>query len=268
MSLVEVEAVSGSGTGIVTPHSTHRGVDLGGAADWYSSGDPAGIADGQQGVVSFWFRPDGGDGGLRYMIWNQGTRFQVSLTAANQLDIQGRTAGGGTVLRLTTTPTYLAGSGWHHALASWNLATPIASIYVDGAVPALGTNVALNAGNIDYTRGSWGIGSVFGGTASWWNGGLSEMFFHTVYSNIVLQATRDAWRHPNGQPPNIGADGSGPQGVQPLVYMAEVGGAFTNLGSGGAWVENGAPALSADSPKDRWVASLYQRQRRRKHYGG
>jgi len=256
--------LSGSGTGIVTPYTTHRGVDLGGAADWYSGGDPVGIGDGREGVISFWFRPDGGNGALRYLMWNQGTRFQVSLDALNRLDIQGRQAGGGGVFQMITTPTYLAGSGWHHVIASWNALTLAQAVYVDGAVPALTVDAIANFA-IDYTRGTWGIGGTFAG-GNLWDGGLSEMVFHTTYIDLALQADRDRFRHPNGQPPNIGADGSGPLGVQPLVYMAEVGGAFTNLGSGGAWVVNGAPAISADSPKDRWNASLRHRRRKRRRH--
>lgn len=247
--------MSGSGTGIVAPYNTHRGVDLDGAADWYSRGDPVGIADGQAGFGSFWFRIDGGDGTLRYLTWNQGARFLVSLTALNKLAVRGRAAAGGTVLEWTTTPTYLAGLDWHQLLFSYNLAIPVGSIYVDGAIPALDTATLVNGADIDYTRGSWGWGGTFGG-GSLWDGGLSETTFHTVFVDLPDIFWRQRWRHPNGQPPNLGADGSVAMTATPLIYLAEIGGVMVNLGDGGAVVENGAPVLSADSPKDRWVASL------------
>jgi hypothetical protein len=84
------------------------------------------------------------------------------------------------------------------------------------------------------------------------------------YLDLTVLANRWVFRHPNGQPANIGADGSLATGTQPILYMAEVGSTFTNLGSGGAFADVGAPALSADSPKDRWVASLNHWQRKRK----
>jgi len=85
------------------------------------------------------------------------------------------------------------------------------------------------------------------------------------YVDVTVEANRQLWRHPNGQPPNIGADGSGPTGNQPICYFVEEGGMMVNRGSGGAFAAVGAPALSADSPKDRWVASLNQGRRRRIH---
>lgn len=255
--------MAGSGTGIVIPYATHRGMRLDGALDYYSRADPAGIADGPQGTISIWFRIDAGDGLLRYILWNQGTRFQVSLTAANFVDVQGRAAGGGGVFQMTTNVTYLAGSGWHHVLASWNATTSTQHIYIDGAVPGLGVN-GIAPGNIDYTRGLWQIGAS-AGPASLFAGALSEMYFHPVYIDLSNETNRELWRHPNGQPPSIGADGSGPLGVQPLIYMAEVTSVFTNLGSGGAFaIAGGAPTLSANTPKDRWLASLRHWQRRRK----
>ncbi len=256
--------MSGSGTGIVTPYTTHRAIDLDGAADNYTSGDPTGLADGQLLIISTWFRIDGGDGTLRYLFWNQGTRFQVSLTAANQIDVQGRVAGGGTIFQQTTTPTYLAGSGWHQLLSACDLSVPTSWIYVDGAVPALGTNTALNAGNIDFTRGSWGYGATFAG-GNRWNGGISEMYLTNEFI-ADTQANRELWRHPNGQPPSISADGSGPTATQPILYLVEEGGVLVNRGSGGALVTVGAPALSADSPKDRWTASLRHRRRKRRRH--
>lgn len=252
--------MSGSGTGIVSPYNTHRGMDFDGAADWYNSGDPIGIADSQFGFGSVWFRVDGGDGTLRYFWRNQGTRFGFSLNANNQLDLWGRSAGGATLIRMTTTPTYLAGSGWHHAIFSFNCsAAPFGILIVDGAAPALAVNVAAT-GNVDYTRGTWGWGGIYAAApnpgANWWNGGLSEVMFHTLYVAIANPVWLQRWRHPNGQPPNLGADGSVALTTVPLIYLAEVGGALVNLGDGGAIAVRGAPVVSADSPKDRWVASL------------
>ena len=81
--------------------------------------------------------------------------------------------------------------------------------------------------------------------------------FKAIHDNTEdVAANRDLLRHPNGQPPNILADGSGVTGTQPHMYMVEEGGVMVNRGSGGAFAAVGAPVLSADSPKDRWVARL------------
>ena len=258
--------MSGSGTGIVTSYNTHRGIDFDGAADAYArAADLVGNVDGPRCLLSWWFRVDGGAGLQRYALRNTTARFLVALQNTNQVWIRGRTAGGVAILEFRTTPTYLAGSGWHHVMACWDTTLPAGSIYVDGAVPALAVNT-VNAGNIDYTRGLWGFGADETG-ATFWNGGLSEFYGNFAeYLDLTVVANQEQLRHPNGQPPSLLADASGPTGTQPLLYMVEEGGVIVNRGSGGAFVAVGAPALSADSPKDRWVASLRHRRRKRRRH--
>jgi len=196
------------------------------------------------------------------MVDNNGSAFRMELTVANQLRVRTRTAAGLVCYELVTTPTYLAGSGWHHAAVACDLAVPVASIVVDGAVPALGTNIVNNR-VIDHTRTSWTIGTFAVGVSPW-NGGVSEFYLNLAeYVDITVAANLELLRHPNGQPPNIGANGQLVTTNQPIGYFVEEGGVMVNRGSGGAFVTAGAPALSADSPKDRWVASLnYQRRKR------
>lgn len=259
--------MSGSGTGIVTPYSTHRGID----------GDPAtfdcfvraagltGVVNGQLGIVSVWWRVDAGNNTWRVILGGTANRVLIVVTNANQFSINVPRPGGGPGIVLTTTPTYLAGSGWHHTLASWDTTVPVAQIYIDGAVPALAVNT-VNAVVLGYVAAGWSyMASVVPNL--YFNGAASEGYVNLAETiDITVQANRDLWRHPNGQPPNLGADGSGPTGTQPALYMVEEGGTIVNRGSGGAFIVNpgSAPALSADSPKDRWVASLIRGMLRRR----
>lgn len=249
--------MSGSGTGIVTPYNTHRALDFDGAADSYTRGaDLIGNAVSQLLTMSLNFRVDGGNGAFRVILDNTTSRFVVLLTNTNKLRIRGQDGGGVSRLDIVTTPAYLAGSGWHNVMVSCNLATPVSHIYVDGAIPALDTNTASNLNSIDFTRPAWSYGDQQA-TGLRWNGGLSEGYFNFAeYVDLAVQANRYLLRHPNGQPPNILADGSGVTGTQPIMYMVEEGGVLVDRGSGGAFAAVGAPALSADSPKDRWVSSL------------
>jgi hypothetical protein len=261
--------LSGSGTGIVTPYTTHRGIDLDGAADSYThAGDLAGNANSQLGTVSFWFRIAGGDGGFRVILDNTTSRFIVILNNTNTLQIRGRDVGNVIRLNLVTTPTYLAGSGWHHCMASWDLSVPVRHIYIDGAIPALGTDTTSAINNIDYTRNAWAYGAAQAG-GSRWNGALQEGYFNFAeYVDLSVEANRFLFRHPNGQPPFIGATGQLPTTNQPILYLVEEAGVFANRGSDGTagWVTVGAPAVSADSPKDRWNASLRHRRRKRRRH--
>lgn len=261
--------VSGSGTGIVTPYDTHRAIDLDGAADWYvRNADLVGNADGPLGIVSCWFRVDGGNGTFRYLYANQNGRVILLLDNNNRLWFRARTAVPVTVMEFVTTPTYLAGSGWHQVMISYDSGVPIGTILVDGAVPVLTTNTVAG-GNIEYTRPTHAVGQTVPGLNSEWNGGWSEFYMNFAeYLDLTAVANQVLLRHPNGQPPNIGAQGQLVTGNQPIGYFVEEGGVMVNRGSGGVFVAAGAPALSADSPKDRWVASLIQHRRKRIHYGG
>jgi len=162
--------VSGSGTGIVTPYNTHRAI-AGGVADGYVRGaDLVGNADAPVGIASVWFRPDAGDGTNRVIFSNRNSRFFIWLGAANTIWVRGQTAAPAVILDLITTPTYLAGSGWHHLLASWDLAVPTASLWIDNVQPVLGTNTVLG-GVVDYTRADWGYARRWNNTLSI-NGGV------------------------------------------------------------------------------------------------
>ena len=259
--------MSGSGTGIVTPYDTHRGIVFDGAADWYvRNADLAGNADGPLGIVSCWFRVDGGNGTFRYLYGNQNGRFILLLDNNNRLWLRARTAVPVTVAEFLTTPTYLAGSGWHHMMASWDSVALASTILVDGAVPALTINTIVG-GNIEYTRPSHAVAQTVPGLNFEWNGATSEFYENFAeYLDLAVVANQEQFRHPNGQPPSLLADGSGPTGNQPIMYMVEEGGVLVNRGYGGAFVTVGAPAVSADSPKDRWVASLRHRRRKRRRH--
>lgn len=257
--------MSGSGTGIVTPYNTHRGIDFVGVADLYARGAGlTGDADSQSGYFSAWCRFDGGDGAVQYLMGNQGFRVNFQRIATGEFRaIIRNTLNVNAVVVTSITNTFVAGTGWHHLACSWDTAVPIAHMWVNGALDQNITTLTPGA-LLDYTRNNWWVGAS-SGPASLIDGAISELVFQDgEYIDLTVQANRDLHRHPNGQPPNIGADGSLPTGTQPIMYMVEEGGVMVNRGSGGAFVAVGAPALSADSPKDRWVASLNHRRRQRK----
>lgn len=259
--------MSGSGTGIVTPYNSHRGMEFNGFVDCYTRGaDLVGNADGRLGTISGWFRIDAGDGMWRVILGANANRVLVLMQNNNTFRVNMVSGGGANVVDFITAGVYLADpTVWHHFMASWDTAVPTGTLWIDGAQPVLGTNV-VNNNVIDYTRPSWGFAATDVPNLIW-NGALSECYFNFAeYLDLTVAANRERLRHPNGQPSNVWADGSFPTGTQPIMYMVEEGGVIVNRGSGGAFAAAGAPVLSADSPKDRWVASLNRGSRKRRVY--
>jgi hypothetical protein len=228
------------------------GRDFDGTNDYATRGaDLTGIADGQAGVFSGWVRFDGGDGAVQFIFANAlgagASTLHLNKTAGNVLQLQGRNAALTSILLNVSSTTYLAGAAWLHILASWNLAAGTGLLYVDDASVKNGAGTQLND-TIDYTLGNFAIGAGTGG-ASKLNGCLSEIFFHPTFLDISVEANRRLFRSAGGKPVSLGADGSLPLGVQPLIYMP-AGDPSDNKGSGGNFVVTGTLDLASSSPSD------------------
>ena len=231
--------------------------DFDGTNDWMTRGaDLTGIEDSKLGTVSIWFRLDGGDSAARRLfscnLTSAAAGFFINRESTNRLRIVGRTSAGTTILDMVTTPTYIAGATWYNLLASWDMAAA-SHLYVNDAAPALTTNTRTD-GTIDYTKGNVGIGARVDG-AEKFNGCLAEVFFHTTYIDLSVEANRRKFITAGLKPVDLGADGSTPLGVQPLVYQRIADGGLaasfaTNLGSGGDFTITGTLDVCDSSPTD------------------
>lgn len=248
----------GGGAGVVKTRAASAAY-VATASDWDGTADSAvrgadltGISDGKAGTFSGWVRIDGGDGS-QLTVLHIGTTggslgWYIIRSSGNRFIMQGRNAAGATRLVRVTTPFYVAGATWYHILASWDLAGPTAHFYVNDAVPAFDTSTTTDD-TLDYTRGNVGLSTNdTGSPANRFNGCLSEIFFHTTYIDLSVEANRRKFISATGKPVNLGATGSTPLGVQPLVYQKT--GTQTNSGSGGNFTLTGALTACSSSPSD------------------
>lgn len=232
--------------------------DFDGTNDWMARGGAlTGIADGKAGTFACCFRVDGGDGTFRGLyIINTTTAaagFSVFLDSSNRLNVIARNTAGTLILNKITTSTYAAGATWYVMEASWDLAATTSHLYVNDAAPTLGTNTNTDD-TIDYTKDNVGI-AARGDGATKFSGCLAEVFFHTTYIDLSVEANRRKFISATGKPVSLGADGSTPLGVQPLVYQRIADGAAastfaTNLGSGGNFTITGTLDVCSTSPTD------------------
>lgn len=202
-----------------------------------------GLNDGKTGTLSLWMRITGGDGANRDVVYfgpATGPRLRLRLNSSNKLVMQVLNATPTTILNMLTTPTYLAGGGWLHAISSWDLAAGVRHLYVNDVAPALDTNT-LTDDTIDYasTNGRVGIGDNSSG-ANLYTGDMGEVLFHDTYIDLSVEVNRRKFITAGLKPVNLGADGSVPLGVQPRLFLSgAVEDWQTNKGTGGGLTEVG-----------------------------
>lgn len=218
-----------------------RATRFNGSTDYYARGaDLTGNANGKVGTISFWFRIDGGDGGIRYLIYNTQGGFAFNLSSTGRLDLIGENAAQTKILRKITTATYTAGPTWHHYLASWNLATTTAQIYVDDIEITAWDTDTVTDDTIDYTKADWIIGATTV-PGNYWNSAIAEFFFALEYIDLSVTANRRKFIDANGMPVWLGTDGALPTGTAPILYAPD-GNPIMNYGTGGCFQTiNGSP---------------------------
>lgn len=226
-----------------------QGRDFDGTNDYATRGaELTGLADGKTGLVSAWYRVDGGDGTVRYLLNTGPTtagKFWLYQNASNAIQVTGRNAAGTAILVLQSTAAYTAGATWLHILASWDLAAGTGLLYISDANAKAGAGTQTNE-VIDYTEANFAVG---GGTTggSKLNGCLSEIWFNTEFLDISVEANRRKFISATGKPVSLGANGSTPTGNQPLIYMP-AGDPSDNKGTGGNFTITGALDVASTSP--------------------
>lgn len=138
-------------------------------------------------------------------------------------------------------------SEWHHLAFSLDLAVPSADAYLDGAQYDT-TLTALQSGHtIDFTVAA-GLSVGAGANASRpLNGLVSEVFIDNQYTDLSSLANMRKFYGADGGPVDLGADGSGAFGSQPLVYLRD-GEHVTNAGSVSDLTTLGTPTLTDEGP--------------------
>jgi hypothetical protein len=240
-------------TGAAETYSANA-VRFDGSADYLLRGAGlSGASDSKVGVLSFWFQFQGGDGSEQMILHGAATTLQIHKQPTNKLRILFQTGGFNTAANLTTTSTYTADDTWHHLLASWNCATPVAYLYVDDAddLWTAGPNHAIADEEPDWTHTDFAVGSTTGA------GDKLDCEIADLYVNIATSldlssaANRRKFIDAEDLPVDLLDDGSGPTGSAPIIYLSGATATWhTNKGGGGGFTESGALTDGADSPSD------------------
>lgn len=199
--------------------------------------DLTGIVDGKSGTVSCWLRIDGGDGTTRQLLSNLVTaiRFYFRVSATNKISVNGLNSASAAVLSISSNTAKPAGPLWLHFIASWDMASGVAHLYVDNSNDLAASPTLVND-TIDYVTASpnWGVGAYTEGSNKF-NGAIADLWFNTTYLDLSNSGNRAKFIDQSTlRPVPLGAKGELPTGSQPLLYLGRDAANFgKNLGSGG-----------------------------------
>jgi hypothetical protein len=208
-----------------------------------------GAADADNGIISFWYRPDATPSGTADTILHAvGGRVTINHSTSGAITIDLESTVGAKCLDLDSSA--ITAGQWNHILASWDLSATTAHLYVNDVLDEA-TNTPVNA-TVDYTATNWTIGAFNASTSQAIAGGLAEFYFAPgQYLDFDTESNRRLFIDADGFPVNLGADGSTPTSTAPAFFHSiesgDTASAFaTNAGSGGGMTENGALVLGSN----------------------
>jgi len=212
-------------------------------ADW------TGVADGKQGIVSFWVKKTGGDGAAK-VIYNDQSLSEIQFSSGNKIRVDFYNSAVGQVFRYDTTTSVTTASGWVHVLASWNATTTTFQMYLNDASDQTTISAIVND-TIDYSRTNHTFGARDASASNVITAEIADFYFNQSTSlDLSSSANRRLFISSSLKPVYLGPTGSIPTGAQPLIFLTGNAAAFsTNSGSGGGMtVSAGSLSNAATSP--------------------
>jgi len=222
--------------GFTTDVQDFSAVNFGGSAYLLRGAGLTGAADGNVFTFGTKIKPTAGS--WRQIFSDNSDHVMFLLRASsNTLTIQIYDTSNAVIAQGDLASVVTAGA-WHTILCkAYFGASPAVQLYIDGAsqTPTWSTSPQANK-TVDFTRTNWSIGATTGG-ANIYNGDMKFIWFDTSDVDLSVSGNRDNFLFAN-----IGANGNGPTGSQPLVYAtgnASAWNAGINLGSGGTFSMTG-----------------------------
>ncbi len=225
-------------------------VDYGGTNDYLTrSLNLAGITTITQGIISVWYRIDGGDGTTREILISDAGTCRLVHSSSNYFYVS--TSGGTGRVDYRST-AYTAGATWYHILTSWQSSpSRTQQLYVNDSSD-LTAGTGYSDDGLPFTIAApsgWAVGAGFGGSQKL-NGALAELYFAPgQYLDFSVTGNRRKFITSLGKPENLGSDGSTPTGVAPALYLPNAAATINvNAGTGGDFVIHGAPTDASSNP--------------------
>jgi len=229
------------------------GADFDGTNDYMLRGGVlTGEVDDNQGIMSFWWRGDGGDGSAIFWFSTPGERVRFHKSSLDLVGVVFENTGGTLIAQEFAGDDVKVDTGWHHYILAWDMAVPSCVAYLDDVADA-GFNQCDTNGTHDQTDTDWGIAiRIVGGNTLPWNGCMAELYYTQAETiDLTVESNRRKWIDASGKPVDLGSDGSTPTGNQPIIYLNGDETNFqTNAGSGGNFNVTGSLDACSTSASD------------------
>ena len=213
-------------------------------------------SDGTTGILSFFIKFNGGDGGNQVPIWSDaGPTHLCRRDNNNEWFVYFRAASLANRIGLQSSSAWTVSSGWHHVLSSWDAGNTTANLYINGSDDEDTAASIKIDGTLDYTLADHHFFADNSGNQKV-NADVAEFYLaFNQFLDITQSANRLKFRTADGKPADLGADGSAPTGSSPTLYCSvrpgDAASAFaTNRGTGGNLSITGSLASASTSPSD------------------
>ena len=192
-------------------------------------GSFTGMVDSKQMIISIWVELDATQTGVHDPIIQDANGYwHLVKFASNKLQVVGYNAGGSIIAQLDSVTTYTSADGPLHILASFNLATGEASMYIND-VDDLASSPTLTNDTVDFKRSDTYIG------ATQFVGNMGDLYFTNEASlDFGTESNRRKFINADGTPVDLGSNGSTPTGAIPILFLHGTFSTWhTNDGDGG-----------------------------------
>lgn len=237
---------------------TAQAVTFDGTTDVLQATSPMMPANNKQASFSGWFRRSAfGVSSLILLARSSGTRiFEIKLTnVGNVIEVIIANESDGLSYYYKTNSSYPLNQ-WNHVLMSLDGdSSATAEIWLNDVKQAVTNSTFVTGTDIPYNLTSTiNIGQPANLPSTFrFAGSMSEIWFTNTFIDFDIEANRRKFIQSDKTPANLGANGSTPTGVQPIVYIsgdASVWNAGTNAGSSGNFVMTGSVVDSIHEPVD------------------
>jgi len=209
-----------------------------------------GVVAGKAGMFSGWVKFAAGGSSQQFIVGRSiSSGLRVERSSSGRITVDGRNSGESAILQIRTNTTgFITSTAWHHILASWDLATGRAQLYIDGVTDVDGAFTVTINDTIAYNTPDYGVGASTLAT-NFLIGDMADPYLNTVTSlDLSVLANRQKFNIAD-TPVDLGADGSTPTGSAPAVFLSgAVASWHTNKGAGGGFTLTGALAAGATNP--------------------